>query len=1490
MKLVGGLFINNTNYYVALSDNKTTQRWSIINRYHKDDMLNLALGKPLEHPSFNRLLDLNKASLGEDYILESFCRSKSSGKVQNYGQLTILNKVLAALAKANAYSFPKDAITKNSVENNLGVLRKEFKASDIFVSLSYVMINKNYHTLELKIDDIELYLRSDMMIHVNIDVPLTELEDKKERDKIEVNSIQAVSMDLLRVLIDLSWYEDTETYIKKKKYRSVKTIPEFEEVVMKGILEELRNCKARGEELILSMDTETTGLNEYYLKDENPQKSFIVATPIAWRDNEAVVVFNDMEYFENVPKAYMFSRIKNLVESNPKDIILDYRKLDLDASLLDTTEIIKESKPVDSEKIKRSDINLIGHNVMFDGRVFYDNHVQPYWNNDTLQMAFNLNPKVGKGTIQVLEENHGEEELGEYNIREAKGGVSLKNLTRRLFGHETPELSDILGKGNEDKYKYISDEEVAVIYGCADADYTRLLYKKLRALMPDRMYKQYLMQDIPMLNILYVSEYYGLLMKEDEVKKLADATEKDLNTIKRFLWSYVGRKISYKEKIYQLYVKRQQAIHSEKNFYRMLGEGTITQEEYFNNVSNLYSEVQYLEDRKHVHADRNAEYIFEMKAADIRDVLYTRLEYPIYGYTKGEKKLPSTDKNTMKKLLLKKQPNNELNQDITSDDGKRVLIKAEEFNSYRYPVAYVLQVYSSLNKEFTSYYKPIRDDNMEGRLFKNYSLARIETRRIMNPSQTMKSSLKGLTLPFDGGKDWYMMDFDMAQVEYRIMVSIAGQMEMVERLKDPEKDFHTESASMLSGTPAHKIEKTFRKQMKSVHFGIPYGLGDRSLCEKMFGKVNEVNMIKTRALKSKFEQKNTKVMDMLEGARDNALKPIKADKEFLRYAGFVDYEKDAFTGEITEKFHKVGKVENLLGFYRLFDLENLDDRKIAIIRRAAGNYPIQAFAAELFRIILIRFYNRCVKEGIADKIIWHLLIHDELLTSVHKSINPFYLYKIIMEECMVTIKNHTKYFVGINIGSSWYECKDDASEAPVLFVQRMAKRWDAGEFKNDTWIDNPREYVNKYKDEFVKQRMYEVLVKLQPDIDTAPIDCPFLVDNFENYSVRAFLDDYIPKVYLNKGKPTKQWKNEFTEDERFYYSLHDWALSYFGPNKEIRRFDGTVLKLCEENYNIKETSINLEIDDIDEVELEVDLEQEYLESLYDNWDFNEGNEDMYSDSLFLDDYVDEDDSRIREFEFDFTNSENAKSIADLVVNEKKYENLFMRGDCVIIKLPSSKLYEKVDAFLEPHKQRHGFGVKYKIGNTVMHGDKIDSSFDLRSLDAYISNLIMERKNRANNSSYKYLQLKDNMLIIVCPKRSIIDDIKKFIDKNKDASGLKVNLICNRVVSTLGYINRTLNLKELDSYINSLCELNVRKGISYKYLLRRGNFLILKVNGRKEKAKVKDYLREYVDNSGLQIQFRDRAGIEPWLTVNPNVDLQSIDKFIGEVIESEKVRI
>ncbi|MFQ9150739.1 MAG: hypothetical protein ACLR6B_03595 [Blautia sp.] len=208
-------------------------------------------------------------------------------------------------------------------------------------------------------------------------------------------------------------------------------------------------------------------MNIYELSPDNKFKSHCVAIPIAWEDDKAFVIFTDMLHFQSVSNEYVMKRLAPLIEKighndDGQRKVQLYKAENVEDKLetLHAFGLADEVKDHEAEMsisrtatIHRQTINLVGHNTMFDGRVFYDNGVAPYFDDDTLQMAFVLNPKV------------------------VRGANKLKMLTRRLLGCETPELDDILGKGNEDKYKYLVDKHVAEIYGCADADFTRLVWK-----------------------------------------------------------------------------------------------------------------------------------------------------------------------------------------------------------------------------------------------------------------------------------------------------------------------------------------------------------------------------------------------------------------------------------------------------------------------------------------------------------------------------------------------------------------------------------------------------------------------------------------------------------------------------------------------------------------------------------------------------------------------------------------------------------------------------------------------------------------------------------------------------------------------------------------------------------------------------------------------------------------------------------------------------
>ena len=1233
MKLYGRLKIDTETYLLVIDEQKSKQVVYVINSLHKDDMRNKVLGKPLQYPTFEDVTQLNRKKIDKGYLLAGYKRTRVGQDTHIFGRSDIIDKYLDLLGLVSNYSFKKDNIKYDNKEVKDLETIKSFEAADSTCAMRYVKHDGLLRELQVVTKSVSLMV-SPKDIAVRFDIKESDFVpvDNAVKKKASIASIKDVTLEDLYETLDMSWLEG-------KDYRAIQTIEEFEEEVMKDILEEYEKCVSNGEELLLSLDTETTGLNIYYLDDNNPDKSFIVATPLSWKDNQGVVIFNDMANFDNVPKDYMFERLRGLLEVG-EEVKINIRGKHAELARMNLegeTNVNSNSITIDRRKI-----NLIGHNAPYDGRVCYDNGVTPYFNNDTMQMAFNINPKAAKG---------------KYNNK-------LKGLTRRVFGHETPELSDLLGKNNEDKYKYLKDIRLAIVYGCADADYTRLLFKYLRGLMSDEAYDIYQRQDMEMLNELYISEYYGMTIDEEAVKELAYKTEHDMHLMHEFLKTYVGKFIAKKNRVIEI-----------ENLYKM----------------GKLNDIEWRQAINEIRVDPNAKYEFEMKGADYAKIMFDILNYPVI--TRTEKtRAPKTDKFVLKKLQSAKlpTPSNQMEEDLMSDDGKRTLIKAKEFNKLKYPVAYVLSLYKNLEKEFTAYFKPVRDQNLEGRLFKGYSLSRIETFRIMNPGQTMKGSLKGMVLPFDRGKDWYMVDFDMAQVEYRIMVSIARLEAMIVRLRDPEKDFHTESAANIYNIPAHTVSKKLRKGCKSINFGIPYGLGDHSLCENIHGVINDKTMYETRKLMEAFKTRNKEVIDMLEYHRDEALKPRPFSREFKKFCGYIE-EVVNEDGTVTEVEKPVGWVRNELGRYRLFDLSDLDKRKIGTIRRAAGNFPIQSFAAELFRIILLNFRRRCIKEGIKDKIVWHMLIHDELLLSAHKSINPFYLYKLILEECMVTMQGHTEYFVGINIGSSWADCKDDLAEAPVLFVREMVKRWDAGEFKNDTWIDNPKAYVEVHMKDFIKRRIHDVLKQLQPNIDNESVDFATIDSNLENYTVRAYVGDhFVPQAMIDeKGKIKGKWW-DFNDQERFLLSLCTWAYKYFGESKMIRLPDGTevnITMLGSDETSVKEINFDFSLDDEDFLDV-FDDEGEVI--------------DIYEMGLMYD---------------QTTYDEDTGNLVELKVKESR-ELVYVKETPrqILITVPKTRHIERIKKMLKPYVDNNGISVLLKSPNKTERWCKISKDFSLFELD------------------------------------------------------------------------------------------------------------------------------------------------------------------------------
>ena len=287
-------------------------------------------------------------------------------------------------------------------------------------------------------------------------------------------------------------------------------------------------------------------------------------------------------------------------------------------------------------------------------------------------------------------------------------------------------------------------------------------------------------------------------------------------------------------------------------------------------------------------------------------------------------------------------------------------------------------------------------------------------------------------------EDCYGMDADYSTVEARIMVSMAGCTSMVEKLKDPDTDYHRQKASDMFGVPYELVTDALRKMSKGVNFGILYGLGDPNLGVNLYGKKTPENTRKAK------HQKELYFTGM----------------EELR--GFIDYSKRQGT-------------ENHFSTTYFKRRRYFDPRKVRkdTIERQSCNARIQGTAADLYKLAMVRLFLKIKKNGWLGKVFISAFVHDECFLEVHKSIDPCIMQKVLRESMMIEIEGWCPLYTGCGYGRNWYEAKH--TEIPVQVQEYMVNTfgetglpwWDGDSNKLCEWavkciMDYKRDRVISY--------------------------------------------------------------------------------------------------------------------------------------------------------------------------------------------------------------------------------------------------------------------------------------------------------------------------------------------------------------------------------------------------------------------------------------------
>lgn len=1201
MRLIGTLNIFGKDYLIEYNFNKTKESFFVYNTITKEDQIRLLDKEPIRNIILStRHLENNVKYY--DHVVTGLVRSRNGKDVEYWGNLRLILAVIRELnTLKNSVHRKEDILLDEKTEELEGKLHR-FKVANSEYHFSYTTLNFNYTSLELNYNNVSLKLwqteegssvvkRYDLEYKKMLDIDSTGLD--------VIKSLGIKSVDQLRMELDMDWCFDEEGNMTKD-YKIIESVEEMQ-FICKMVFPNVK---------LLAVDIESTGLEFNCLEAmEGIHKDHIVGVGMSWSVNQGRYAPLDHEYIDNLPTDIFYEMIKPYFETIP----------------------------------------IVTHNGIFDAKCFYDVGIYLNMREDTLLLAFHLNPVVGKGFLK------------------------LKMLTRKRYGHETPELEDIFG-GREMYHLFrFVPKDVTTIYACADVDYTLRLCFDMHKELPEKQKKLYAM-DVRLALELSIDEYYGCPIDTKLIHSLSDINNKDLARLEDLIYRFVG----------QVGFLTQETLKWK--------EAGLTDKEIEQETQKLTSNPQFSDLR----------YEFKISSNDeLAKVMYNVLNYPVVRLIKKSQK-PSVDKFALKDLLkynatiennwletiLKKQNINPdmdkfvdkygestLNyfkknvissivdhmEEFNPKDEELILVDEAEFKKYKYPFAYLLQKYRKLDKLRTAFFEPFIKDNKQGRIFKGFKMASADTARIIISIQTLIGQLKKLVSAPNG---FYMCVFDFAQFEYRIMAGESGQKRLIERLNHPEADYHREGGSMVIGKPPEDMTKEERDDMKVINFAYPYGMGERALAESRFGSpVTEEALQWASIISAKFQRANWELVALLNSYRKFAL-----DK-----------------GYIINKYYR----------RKYFDLEK---QRLDEIERQAGNYPIQSTQREMFALARLRLGNRLYKEGLRgkianrlrekskeDKVYIPVLVHDEMVCIIDNSIHPFHFIKMVYEECMLEIENHPKYYCGISIVDNWYEGKSDLYELPIRLVERFIKEWN--ENPNMPVPENKKKFVLNRILAYAKERLMGELLKLQPNLSQDNVDFSRIVPNFKDYFLK-------PRAMIWMGCYRKYKKKD--PNDELMAALEKMLIDHYGGPITVKYPDGSIRRI-DKNVEILPTET-----------LSLDKEQEDLFEVFDE-----------DDSLVMSVSVDELNRHEDSFKIKGTNTADEKKdyweLIDFGVKKKRFGKndslLAQHSDIYTIRADGMKegQFKKLLEFLAKNHVEDGFPVEI-----IFHKKKHKTKYRLKN--------------------------------------------------------------------------------------------------------------------------------------------------------------------------------
>ncbi len=266
----------------------------------------------------------------------------------------------------------------------------------------------------------------------------------------------------------------------------------------------------------------------------------------------------------------------------------------------------------------------------------------------------------------------------------------------------------------------------------------------------------------------------------------------------------------------------------------------------------------------------------------------------------------------------------------------------------KHPSIALILEYRELNKLFNTYTTPLlRLKDKDDKIHTTFIQTGTATGRLSSHSPNLQNipvrSPKGLLIRkgfIASSKEYCLLGVDYSQIELRLLAHFSQDKDLMDAFLKG-RDIHLETSKALFGGD---LAKEKRSIAKSINFGLVYGMGSKKLSETLNIPLNEA-----KSYIEAYFKRFPSIKDYLNGMREEILKTSKA-----------------FT---------------LLGRYRVFDFNGVNDYIKGNYLREGVNAIFQGSASDLLKLGMLKVSER-FKNNPSVRLL--LQVHDELIFEIEE--------------------------------------------------------------------------------------------------------------------------------------------------------------------------------------------------------------------------------------------------------------------------------------------------------------------------------------------------------------------------------------------------------------------------------------------------------------------------------------------------------------------------